>query len=146
MQLSKTISTNVIFIFLLVNFCSCCLFKTDSPDLRITGQNIPSSAHVNQTFSLSFTVTNNSSGDCDAAKSNQSIVNLKMVHRETGYLQVNNTYTLNPLDNDQSQTFPISVDIGTAGTYDLTFVVDPNNTSGESNHNNNTYTAVVIIN
>lgn len=141
---NKLILRTVTFI-LILNIYSCCLFKTDSPDLRITGQNVPPSAGVSQTFSMSFTVSNISAGECDAAKSNSSAVNLKMVNRASGFVQVNNTYEMNPLENNSSQTFPVTANIGTAGTYDLTFTVDPNNTSGESNRNNNTYTAVVII-
>ena len=135
------------FSFLLMFLISsCCVFKTDSPDLRQTGQNFPSSANANQTFSLSFTVANISSGECDASTTNQSSVNLKMVNSMTGFLQVNNTYTLNPLDNNGSQTINATVNIGTAGTYNLTFTIDPNNTSGQSNRQNDIYTATIIIN
>lgn len=132
--------------FLLIFISSCCLFKTDSPDLRITGQNFPSTANANQTFSISFTIANISSGECDAAATNESSVNLKMVNRATGYLQVNNTYALTSLDNNISRTITATVNIGTAGTYDLTFIVDPNNTAGQSNRLNDTYTATIIIN
>lgn len=125
---------------------SCCLFETDNPDLRIVGQNFPAQVSVNQTFHPQFTVGNYSDGDCDAARTSQSIVNLKMVNQATGFVQVNNNYTLNPLDNNATQVFnEISVNIGTAGTYDLTFTVDPNNTSGEKNQNNNKITGIIIV-
>lgn len=84
---------------------SCCIFNTDPPDLRITGQNYPSTVNSNQTFRLTFTVGNFSSGDCDAEKSTQGVVNLKLTNRATSAIQVNNTETLNPLDNGATQEF-----------------------------------------
>lgn len=134
------------FLFSLLLLSSCCIFKTDNPELRITSQSFPGSANANSTFTVSFTVANISSGECDAATSNTSSVNLKMVNRATGYLQVNNNTTLNQLSNEQFQTINNTVNIGTPGTYDLTFTVDPNNTSGETNRNNNVFTGVIIIN
>ena len=136
------VSLSLIFF---INIYSCCVFKTDTPDLRITGQNFPASASVNQTFNLSFTVANISDGECDAEKTNSSLVNLRMINRQSGHVQVNNTATLNQLENNQAQTTPFSVNIGTAGTYDLTFIVDPNNTSGQANRNNDTLRGVVLI-
>jgi len=133
------------FIFL-INISACCIFKTDNPDLRIIGQNFPSVVSVSQTFHPTFTVGNYSDGDCDAATTTQSIVTLRMVNRATGFLQVNNTYTLNSLEHNATQVFNnISVNIGTSGTYDLTFTVDPNHTSGEVNQNNNTITGTIIV-
>jgi len=133
------------FIFF-INISACCIFKTDNPDLRIIGQNFPSIVSTGQTFHPTFTVGNYSDGDCDAATTTQSIVTLRMVNRATGFLQVNNTYTLNSLENNATQVFNnISVNIGTAGTYDLTFTVDPNHTSGEVNQNNNTVTGTIIV-
>jgi len=133
------------FIFFL-NFSACCIFKTDNPDLRIIGQNFPAVVSVNQTFFPTFTVGNYSDGECEAAATTQSIVNLRMVNRASGNVQVNNSYTLNPLANNATQVFNnISVTIGTAGTYDLTFTVDPNHVSGEVNQNNNTVTGSIIV-
>lgn len=148
-NMNKFISKLIlIFIFIvgLLKFNSCCIIKTNDPDLRITGQNFPSSAGVNQRFGLAFTVGNFSTGECEASATNQSSVNLRMVNRETGHVQVNDPLTLNALGNNATQNFAFTVIIGTAGTYDLTFVVDPNNTSGEKDRNNNTYTGVVVIN
>ncbi len=130
----------------LLNLNSCCLVNTNDPDLRNTGQNFPSSAGVNQRFGLSFTVGNFSTGECEAAATNQSSVNLRMINRESGHVQVNDPLTLNSLGDNASQNFVFSVIIGTAGTYDLTFTVDPNNTSGEKVRTNNVYTGVVVIN
>lgn len=139
------IATSIAFL-LLLNFVSCCIFKTEDPDLRITGQNFPSRVSVNQTFHPTFTVGNYSNGDCEAATTTQSIVNLRMVNRGTGQVQVNNNYTLNALENGQTQLFnSISVTIGTAATYDLTFTVDPNHTSGERTYENNTISGEVIV-
>lgn len=127
---------------------SCCIFNTDPPDLRIIGQNYPSTVNANQRFDVYFNVGNFSNGDCDADKSSQGIVNLKLIHRETGYLQVNNSETLNPLDFNQTQSFTFSIIIGPEGigTYDMTFVVDPNNTTGDADRNNNTFTGVIVVN
>ena len=137
--------TLLLFI-LAINISGCCLFETDNPDLRIVGQNFPPVVGIGQTFNPTFTVGNYSDGDCDAAKTSQSIVNLKMVNRATGYLQVNNNYTLNELDNNATQNFnSINVTIESAGTFDLTFTVDPYNTSGEKNQNNNKITGVIIV-
>ena len=135
-----------LFLVLSANISGCCLFQTDNPDLRIVGQNFPAVVGVGQTFYPTFTVGNYSDGDCDAARTSQSIVNLKMVNRANGFVQVNNNYTLNALDNNATQNFnSINVTIKTAGTYDLTFTVDPNNTSGEKNQNNNKITGVIIV-
>jgi len=133
------------FIFF-INISACCIFKTDNPDLRIVGQNFPSSVGVGQPFHPTFTVGNYSDGECDAATTTQSIATLRMVNRATGFLQVNNTYTLISLEHNATQVFNnISVNIGTAGTYDLTFTIDPNHTSGEVNHNNNIVTGTIIV-
>lgn len=127
---------------------SCCIFNTDPPDLRITGQSYPSTVNANQRFDLTFTVGNFSSGDCDAEKTNQGVVNLKLTNRITGAIQVNNTETLDPLDYNETQVFNFSVIIGpeNAGTYDLLFTVDPNNTTGDSDRNNNTQTGIIVVN
>ena len=93
----------LLIFFSLINLYSCCIFKTDDPDLRITGQNFPSQVRVSETFYPTFTVGNFSNGDCDAARTSQSIVNLRMVNRESGTTQVNNNYTLNSLDNNEVQ-------------------------------------------
>lgn len=133
------------FIFF-INISACCIFKTDNPDLRIIGQNFPSTVGVNVTFNPTFTVGNYSDGECDAASTKASIVLFRMVNRATGFVQVNNTYTLNALDNQVTQVFNnISVTIGTTGTYDMTFTVDPNHTSGEINQNNNTISGTIIV-
>lgn len=138
---------STIFISLLF-ISSCCIFKTDPPDLRITGQNYPSTVNANQRFELTYTVGNFSSGDCDADNTTQSIVNLKMINQTTGAVQVNNNQTLNALSNNSTQAFTFSVIIGpeNAGTYNVIFTVDPNNTSGSVNTNNNTNTGVIIVN
>ncbi len=73
------------FIFF-INISACCIFKTDNPDLRIVGQNFPSSVGVGQTFHPAFTVGNYSDGECDAATTTQSIATLRMVNRATGFL------------------------------------------------------------
>ncbi len=61
---------------------------------------------------------------------------------------LNNTETLDPLDNNETQGFTFSIIIGPEGigTYNLTFVVDPNNTTGDADRNNNTLTGVVVVN
>jgi len=133
-------------LILSVQLSSCCITKNDPPDLKQTAQEFPSTAGVNQTFTLRFTVQNFSSGDCGADRSKQCQVELRMVNRATGYLQVNNFYNMNELDNNATQQFTFTVTIGTAGTYDLSFIIDPFNTSGDAVRENNTYTSVVVIN
>ncbi len=137
-----------IIFFSLLLISSCCIFKTDPPDLRITGQNYPSTVNANQRFDLFYTVGNFSSGDCDADNTSQSIVNLKMINQLTGAIQVNNNQTLNSLSNNSTQSFTFSVIIGpeNSGTYNVVFTVDPNNTSGSVNTNNNTNTGVIVVN
>ncbi|MBK8550189.1 MAG: hypothetical protein IPL53_03685 [Ignavibacteria bacterium] len=144
---SKSKSLYSLFFSLLL-ISSCCVFKTDPPDLRITGQNYPSSVNANQRFNLLFTVGNFSSGDCDADNTTQGVVNLKMTNQLTGAVQVNNNQTLNPLANNSTQSFDFSVIIGpeNAGTYDMVFTVDPNNTTGSVNTTNNTQTGVIVVN
>jgi len=133
-------------LILSVQLSSCCITKNDPPDLKQTAQEFPSTAGVNQTFTLRFTVQNFSSGDCGADRSKQCQVELRMVNRATGFLQVNNFYNMNELDNNATQQFTFTVTIGTAGTYDLSFIIDPFNTSGDAVRENNTYTSVVVIN
>lgn len=146
-MLSTAYSRSLIFLSLLM-ISSCCIFQSDPPDLRITGQNYPSTVNANQNFDLTFIVGNFSNGDCDAEASTQGVVNLKLINRVTGAIQVNNTETLNPLSNNSTQTFIFSVIIGpeNAGTYDLVFVVDPNNTTGDIDRNNNTQTGTIVVN
>lgn len=148
MYLSKIKNLSYFIFINLILISSCCIFNTDPPDLRITGQNYPSTVNANQRFDLTFTVGNFSSGDCDAEKTTQSVVNLKLTNRTTGALQVNDTQTLNPLDNNDTQNFDFSVIIGPegAGTYDMVFTVDPNNTSGDADRNNNTQTGTIVVN
>lgn len=143
----NTLKIIYFFTFMIfINISACCIFKTDNPDLRIIGQNFPSTVGVNVTFFPTFTVGNYSDGDCDASATTQSIVNFRMVNRTSGVVQVNNSYTLNSLENNGTQVFNnISVIIGTAGTYDMTFTVDPNHVSGEVNRNNNTFTGTIIV-
>lgn len=136
----------LIVLILSVQLSSCCITKNDPPDLKQTAQEFPSTAGVNQTFTLRFTVQNFSSGDCGADRSKQCQVELRMVNRATGYLQVNNFSNMNELDNNATQQFTFTVTIGTAGTYDLSFIIDPFNTSGDAVRENNTYTSVVVIN
>ena len=131
---------------LLILISSCCIFKTDSPDLRQTGQSFPSTVNASQIFNMSFTIANISSGDCSASASNQCSCVLRMVNRATGFLQVNNSYTLNSLGDNESNTITASVNIGTPGTYDFSFTIDQNNTAGQSNRNNDVYTGTVIVN
>lgn len=137
------------FVFLsLLLMSSCCIFTSDPPDLRITGQNYPSTVNANQNFDLEFIVGNFSSGDCDAETTSQGVVNLKLINRATGFVQVNDTETLNDLSNNSTQIFKFSVIIGPEGigTYDMIFVVDPNNTTGDTDRNNNTQTGTIVVN
>ncbi|HMQ67804.1 MAG TPA: CARDB domain-containing protein [Ignavibacteria bacterium] len=138
---------SLIFLSLLL-ISSCCIFQSDPPDLRITGQNYPGTVNANQRFDLEFIVGNFSSGDCDAETSSQGVVNLKLINRATGVVQVNDTETLNGLSNNSNQMFTFSVVIGPegTGTYDLIFVVDPNNTTGDTDRNNNTQTGTIVVN
>ncbi len=139
---------NKFFLPGLLFISSCCIFSTDPPDLRITGQNYPSQVSANQRFNLTFSVGNFSNGDCNAEKTSQGVVNLKLINQVTGAVQVNNDQVLNPLDFNATQTFDFSVIIGpeNAGTYNMIFIVDPNNTSGDANRNNNTQTGIIIVN
>ncbi|MCB0727863.1 MAG: hypothetical protein KDD00_10390 [Ignavibacteriae bacterium] len=137
---------SLIFCSLLL-ISSCCIFQSDPPDLRITGQNYPGTVSANQSFDLEFIVGNFSTGDCDAETSSQGVVNLKLTNRATGLVQVNDTETLNDLSNNSNQIFKFTVVIGPEGigTYDLVFVVDPNNTTGDSDRNNNTQTGTIVV-
>jgi len=133
-----------------VFFASCC-GDNGRPDLRLTSQSFPASANVNQNFTLTFTVANNSTTDCPADRSTQTQVNLKMVRRGATDPQVNNFENMNALDDNQTQTFTFNVVIGPGGnggpgTYDLTFTIDPYNNSNDAVKDNNVYTSVVIIN
>ena len=141
----KAFYSSLFFSLLFVS--SCCIFKTDTPELRITSQNFPSTVNANQRFDLFFTVGNFSTGDCDAETTSQSIVNLKMTNRATGVVQVNDNETLNELSDNSTQNFDFSVIIGPEGigTYDMVFTVDPNNTSGSVNTANNTVTGTIVV-
>lgn len=149
--MGKTIKYYFIYLFafaIFINVSSCCIFSTDTADLRIVGQNFPSLVNNGDRFSLDFTVGNYSNGDCNAETTTQSIVNLKMIKRDSQVLQVNNTETLNPLENDQTQVFTFSVLIegqGVDGIYDLYFVVDPNNTSGAGYRENDVYVSTITV-
>ena len=151
MEMIKSRKLNIIYTFafaVFINISSCCIFETDTADLRIVGQSFPSQVNNGQRFSLDFTVGNYSNGDCSAETTTQSIVNLKMIKRDTQVLQVNNTETLNGLENDQTQVFNFSVLIegaGADGIYDLIFTVDPNNTSGAGYRENDVYTSTVTV-
>lgn len=132
-----------------INLSSCCIFSNDPPDLRLSSQNFPSSVNRGQRFDLSFTVGNYSNTDCSANETTQSIVNLKLIKESNEYLQVNNTETLNPLENDETQTFNFSVLIegeNVDGPYRLVFTIDPNNTSGDAYRDNNVYTSTITVN
>ncbi|MCY7361817.1 MAG: hypothetical protein LH629_07095, partial [Ignavibacteria bacterium] len=74
-----------------LNVSSCCVFKTDPADLRISSQTFPSQVTVGQRFNVSFTVGNYSNTDCNSEATTQSIVNLKMRKQSNQFLQVNNT-------------------------------------------------------
>ncbi|MBK8984075.1 MAG: hypothetical protein IPM38_17600 [Ignavibacteria bacterium] len=145
LNVKKYFLSLTLFAFFL-QLTSCCITKNDPPDLKQTAQEFPSTAGVNQSFTLRFTVQNFSSGECGADRSRNCVVELKMVDRATGHVQVNNFSDMNELDNNETQQFTFTVTIGTAGTYDLSFIIDPYNTSGDAVRDNNTYTSVVIIN
>lgn len=151
MKMTKSKRLNFIYAFafvIFINISSCCIFETDDPDLRIVGQSYPPVVNNGQEFQLDFTVGNYSNGDCSAEETTQSIVNLKMINRETGYVQVNNTTTLNPLENDATQKFTFYVTIkgqGVNGIYDLIFTADPNNTTNDNYDSNNIYTGTVTV-
>lgn len=119
------------------------------PDLKLTSQNFPSSAQVNQSFQLTFTVANNSTDECTADNTTDCQVNLKLVKRETQQVQVNNFDNLDALADKQSKLFTFNVVIGPnpgPGTYDLTFTIDPDNRSNDAVRENNVFTSVVIVN
>ncbi len=119
------------------------------PDLKLTSQNFPSSAQVNQSFQLTFTVANNSTDECTADNTTDCQVNLKLVKRETQQVQVNNFENLDALADKQSKLFTFNVVIGPnpgPGTYDLTFTIDPDNRSNDAVRENNVFTSVIIVN
>ncbi|MBL8006692.1 MAG: hypothetical protein JNJ56_04125 [Ignavibacteria bacterium] len=145
----KIKAVHALIFILFLNFSSCCVFSTDPPDLRLTSQNFPSQVTAGQRFDLTFTVGNYSNTDCNAETTSQSIVNLKMIKQSNNFLQVNNTETLNALENDQTQIFNFSVLIegeNVTGAYNLIFTIDPNNTSGDAYRDNNVYTATITVN
>lgn len=138
---------NFIGILLIIQISACCIGKDDSADLVQTAQEFPANVNTNETFTLRFTVQNQSTGDCSANRTNDGTVQLKMVNRATpNEFQVNDFQNLNPLDNNATQVFTFTVNIGTAGTYDLTFIIDVNNSTGAVNSENNVYTSTVIVN
>lgn len=119
------------------------------PDLKLTSQNFPSSVPVNQSFQLTFTVVNNSTDECTAETTTDCQVNLKLVKRGTGQVQVNNFENLDGLADKQTKLFTFTVVIGPdpgPGTYDLTFTIDPDNRSNDAVRENNVFTSVIIVN
>ena len=149
-------SLNKVLLLLIILFSSTTFYSCDSncsnggkPDLKLVSQNFPSSAQVNQSFQLTFTVANNSTDECRAETTTDCQVNLKLVKRETGQVQVNNFENLDELADKQSKIFTFNVVIGPnpgPGTYDLTFTIDPDNRSNDAVRENNVFTSVVIVN
>lgn len=149
-------SLNRILLLLILSLSSLTLNSCDSncsnggkPDLKLVSQNFPSAATVNQTFQLTFTVANNSTDECTAETTTDCQVNLKLVKRETGQVQVNNFENLDGLSDKQTKIFTFNVVIGPdpgPGTYDLTFTIDPDNRSNDAVRENNVFTSVVIVN
>jgi len=134
---------------LTLNSCDSNCSNGAKPDLKLTSQNFPSAATVNQTFQLTFTVANNSTDECTAETTTDCQVNLKLVKRETGQVQVNNFENLDELADKQTKIFTFNVVIGPdpgPGTYDLTFTIDPDNRSNDAVRENNVFTSVVIVN
>lgn len=139
------VSTAVLFVSL--NIYSCCVFKTDPPDLRLVSQSFPSQVRNGHRFDLKFTVGNFSNTDCNAETTKQGVVNLKMI-RDSTIIQVNNTETLNELEDSKTQEFNFSVLIeghGVNGVYELIFTIDPNNTTGDAYRDNNTFKSSVTV-
>lgn len=141
------LTSSAVLLFFFINVYSCCAFKTDPPDLRLTSQSFPSQVRNGQRFDLRFTVGNFSNTDCDAETTKQGVVNLKMI-KDSIVTQVNNTETLNNLEDSQTQEFFFSVLIegqGVNGLYELIFVIDPNNTTGDAYRENNTFRSTVTV-
>lgn len=146
----KALATCVVLVSSFVNYsCESNCSNDGKPDLKLSSQDFPSSASVNQTFQLKFTVVNNSTDQCAAQTTSPSQVNLKMVKRETGVVQVNDFENLDRLSDKQSQLFTFNVIIGPdpgPGIYDLTFTIDPDRRSNDAVPENNVFTSVVTIN
>lgn len=143
---NRFLSFIVIIVFSL-NLYSCCVFQTDPPDLRLISQSFPSQVRTGQRFDLKFTVGNYSNTDCSAETTKQGVVNLKMI-RDSVIVQVNNTETLNDLEDSKTQEFNFSVLIegaGVTGAYELIFTIDPNNTTGDAYRDNNVFRSTVIV-
>jgi hypothetical protein len=141
----------VSLILIIFSFYSCDSNCSNGgkPDLKLTSQNFPSSAQVDQSFQLTFTVANNSTDECTAETTTDCQVNLKLVKRETQQVQVNNFENLDRLADKQSKLFTFNVVIGPnpgPGTYDLTFTIDPDNRSNDAVRENNVFTSVIIVN
>ncbi|MBK6507807.1 MAG: hypothetical protein IPG02_19670 [Ignavibacteria bacterium] len=141
------------FTLILVSFsfysCDSNCSNGGKPDLKLTSQNFPSSAQVDQNIQLTFTVANNSTDECTADNTTDCQVNLKLVKRETQQVQVNNFDNLDALADKQTKLFTFNVVIGPnpgPGTYDLTFTIDPDNRSNDAVRENNVFTSVIIVN
>lgn len=141
------------FTLILVSFsfysCDSNCSNGGKPDLKLTSQNFPSSAQVDQNIQLTFTVANNSTDECTADNTTDCQVNLKLVKRETQQVQVNNFENLDALADKQTKLFTFNVVIGPnpgPGTYDLTFTIDPDNRSNDAVRENNVFTSVIIVN
>jgi len=141
------------FTLILVSFsfysCDSNCSNGGKPDLKLTSQNFPSSAQVDQNIQLTFTVANNSTDECTADNTTDCQVNLKLVKRETQQVQVNNFDNLDALADKQTKLCTFNVVIGPnpgPGTYDLTFTIDPDNRSNDAVRENNVFTSVIIVN
>lgn len=135
----------MIIVFVLpVGISSCCMFKKDTPDLRIVWNAYPANALSNLAFDVNFTVANFPSGDCDAEMTSQGLVNLKMIKGES-LVDFDENQVLNSLHSDGRQNFTFTVVLRTATTYHMIFTVDPENKTGDSNNGNNTFKADIIV-
>lgn len=145
----KRLTTYLLLLMFAFLSFACCP-NDGNPDLKLSAQIYPSSANINQSFQLSFTVVNNSTDDCPAMVSTPCQVNLKMIKRGETEPQVNNYENLDGLADSQTKLFNFTVTVGPTpfgpGNYDLTFTIDPFNTSNDAIRDNNVLTSVIIVN
>ncbi len=143
MKIRKILSAIFITV-ILSGISSCCIFKNDSPDLKVAWATYSDTAIINQPFEVKFSVGNFATGDCDAETTNQTLVNLKMIRGES-LVDYDENQVLNSLYSDGRQNFTFTVNLRYLTTYHMIFTVDPENKSGDSNNGNNTYTADILV-
>jgi subtilase family serine protease len=118
-------------------------------ELEFTSVNAPTSASLNQTFNLSWTITN--TGEGKAFADVYSWYDYVYLSDDTTFdnkdLHLNTRYVSNPLESGNSYTFNADVSLPDTktGKHYLLFIADSNNNIKEGNELNNVYAAPLEI-